>query len=433
VAYPIFEIPRKDLHRLVWQLEESVIRTLGPYDLAAERLEGYPGVWLAGKKIAAVGLAVRNGITRHGLALNVAPELAHFGLFVPCGIAGCETTSIKQALGRELVMAEVTERFVQAFAEALGREVVWREPESLGSFLPTPIEAGMGPGAEQPAWLWQRLTPESEAVVGHMERLLAGWRLHTVCQEARCPNIVECFGRGTATFLILGDTCTRGCRFCAVKHGRPLPLDADEPQRVATAAARLGLQHIVITSVTRDDLTDGGASQFAATIDAVRRRLPAATIEVLIPDLGGAEAALRTILDARPHVLNHNLETVPRLYEQVRSRASYQRSLALLARAKAHAPQMATKSGLMLGLGEHTAEVLAVMRDLRRAGCNLLTLGQYLQPTSGQIPVQRYVPPQEFESYRDKAERMGFKGVAAGPLTRSSHRAEALWAAASHR
>lgn len=282
----------------------------------------------------------------------------------------------------------------------------------------------------QPAWLWRRVSPGSEAAVARMESLLDGLALHTVCQEARCPNLAECFGRGTATFLLLGDRCTRGCRFCAIDHGRPVPPDPDEPQRVAEAAACLGLRHVVLTSVTRDDLPDGGAGHFAAAIQALRRCLPSAAVEVLIPDLGGSETALRVILDAQPKVLNHNVETVPRLYRAVRPGADYHRSLAVLARAKALRPGLVTKSGLMLGLGERTSEVIQVLRDLRQAGCDLLTLGQYLQPTDDQVPIVRYVSPEEFAAYGDKARAMGFRGVASGPLVRSSHHAEALWAAA---
>jgi lipoic acid synthetase len=228
--------------------------------------------------------------------------------------------------------------------------------------------------------------------------------------------------------MILGDKCTRGCRFCAVQHVRPDPPDAGEPQRVADTAARLGLNHVVITSVTRDDLSDGGAGQFARTIRALRRRLAGATIEVLIPDLGGAHAALEQVLEARPDVVNHNLETVPRLYSQVRPHADYRRSLAILAQTKALAPGIITKSGLMLGLGERTAEVLEVMRDLRQARCDLLTMGQYLQPTDRQVPVVRYLPPGEFAGYEAWARSLSFRGVAAGPLVRSSYHAESILA-----
>jgi len=320
-------------------------------------------------------------------------------------------TSMERELGWAPDMAEVTERFVRAFAEVFGCRVVEGDPATLSG---------------QPRWLWRRASAEAEAAVGRMERLLVDLSLHTVCQEARCPNIAECFGRGTATFMILGDTCTRDCRFCAIKHGRPAPPDPGEAERVAEAAVRLGLRHVVVTSVTRDDLPDGGAGQFAATVWAVRRRLPGATVEVLIPDFGGSCAALETVLAAAPDVLNHNLETVPRLYRRVRPGADYHRSLGVLAWARTCTPQMVTKSGLMLGLGETVEEVLEVMYDLRRAGCDVLTLGQYLQPAEEQLEVVRYVPPHEFAAYEDKGLEMGFRAVAAGPLVRSSYRAAKL-------
>ena len=430
VAYPIFEVPKSELYGYVWRLEETVIQVLSDYGLTAGRLEELPGVWINGSKIAAVGLAVRNGITRHGLALNVAPQMAHFDLLIPCGIADQGVTSMECELGHAVDMAEVTDRFVRAFAKVFGCRTMWEDADTLvkPSAL-SDLASGEEQGEAQPSWLWQRVSPEAEAAVARMEHLLADLGLHTVCQEAQCPNMAECFGRGTATFMILGDTCTRGCRFCAVNHGRPDPpvsIDPREPERVAEAAARLGLRHVVITSVTRDDLSDSGAGQFAATVQAVRRQRPEATEEVLIPDLNGSHAALETVLDARPDVLNHNLETVPRLYPQVRPQANYRRSLEVLAWTKALAPQTVTKSGLMLGLGERTAEVLQALYDLRKVRCDLLTLGQYLQPTDRQLPVTRYVPPKEFEWYKEKAKEIGFRGVASGPLVRSSHRAEAL-------
>lgn len=419
VVYPILRLPDGDLHGYVWRLEEAVIRVLSAYGLTAGRLGGHPGVWVSGNKIAAVGVAVRDRITRHGLALNVAPNMTCFDLLIPCGISGRGVTSMERELGRSVDMAEVTDRFLQAFGKVFECQVLEEGPAQLvglSTLLP-----------EQPSWLWQRVSTEAEAVVARIEHLLADLRLHTVCQEAHCPNIAECFGRGTVTFMILGDVCTRGCRFCAVRHGRSARLDPDEPERVAEAAARLGLHHVVVTSVTRDDLPDGGAGQFAVTVRAVRQRLPAATVEVLIPDFNGSRAALETVLAAGPDVVNHNLETVPRLYPQVRPQADYRRSLGVLAWAKACAPQMLTKSGLMLGLGERAVEVVQVLYDLRQARCDLLTLGQYLQPTDRQIPVVRYVPPAEFSWYEDKAESLGFRGVAAGPLVRSSRRAEVLW------
>jgi lipoic acid synthetase len=251
--------------------------------------------------------------------------------------------------------------------------------------------------------------------------------LHTVCQEADCPNRAECYGRGTATFLLLGPNCTRNCRFCAVGHLAPEPVDREEPQRVARAVARLGLKFCVLTMVTRDDLPDGGAAHLARTMDAIGRRCPGVGIEVLASDLGGDENALSAVLDAGPLVFNHNLETVPRLYDRVRPQADYRRSLRVLQTAGEMAPGVVTKSGLMLGLGETKEEVLSVLDDLRRAGCQSLTLGQYLAPSSRHYPVERYLPPEEFEELGRQALARGFRAVASAPLVRSSYKAEAYW------
>lgn len=415
VAYPILWLPDGDLYRYVWRLEEAAIRALQVFGLRTERLEGHPGVWVNGRKIAAIGISVQNGVTRHGLALNIAPRLTHFDLFIPCGLRDRGVTSMEQELGYVPDLGEVTDQFVRAFAEVFGYQVREESPVWLWEYL--------GERTPQPVWLWRSISAERQDAVRRMEDMLGDLTLHTVCQEALCPNLPECFGKGTATFLILGDVCTRNCRFCAVKKGRPLPPDPEEPERVAEAAFRLRLQHVVVTSVTRDDLPDGGAGHFAATVRAIRRRLPGAGVEVLIPDFRGSLAALETVLDAGPNVVNHNMETVPRLYPLIRPQANYQRSIGILSWIKIRAPHVATKSGLMLGLGEQIAEVLRVLYDLREAGCDMLTLGQYLQPTEQQHPVVRYIPPEEFAEYREKAETMGFRRVIAGPLVRSSYQA----------
>ena len=274
----------------------------------------------------------------------------------------------------------------------------------------------------KPAWLKRRL-PTGEAF-NQVRELIDGGRLHTVCQEAKCPNIWECFSHRTATFLIMGGRCTRNCRFCNVENGRPEPLDPDEPARVAEAAARMNLRYVVVTSVTRDDLADGGAAHFAAVIAAIRGRIPEAEIEVLIPDFQGDPAALHTVLQARPDVLNHNVETVPRLYPLVRPQADYRRSLELLRRAGRAAAGPPTKSGLMLGLGETAEELRAALNDLREAGCRILTLGQYLQPSPRHLPVARYVTPEEFAQWRRFALSIGFAEAASGPFVRSSYHAK---------
>lgn len=283
------------------------------------------------------------------------------------------------------------------------------------------------PGGK-PDWLRVRLGSGPRAA--RVNRLLGGLGLNTVCQEALCPNRGECFDRGTATFLILGDTCTRNCRFCAVTPGIPVPPDPKEPARVAEAVAALGLRHVVVTSVTRDDLPDGGAGQFAETIAALRAVRPCPTIEVLIPDLAGSAAALAVVVAAGPHILNHNLETVPRLYRRVRPGADYRRSLELLSRVRALEPSVITKAGLMLGVGERREEVVAAMRDLRRHDCQILTLGQYLRPSHRHLAVERYVPPAEFEELARSGMAMGFRAVYSGPLVRSSYHADEVLAAA---
>ncbi len=246
--------------------------------------------------------------------------------------------------------------------------------------------------------------------------------LHTVCEEARCPNIGECWGHRTATFMLLGDTCTRNCSFCAVSHGRPLIVDAEEPGRVGEAVARLGLRHVVVTSVNRDDLTDGGAAHFAATAQAVKERSPDCRVEVLVPDFQGNAASVETVMASPIDIFNHNIETVPRLYKRVRPGARYERSLELLAHAKRSGSAL-TKAGLMLGLGEDESELIGVFEDLRRVGCDILTLGQYLRPSPEQLPVERYLPPEEFDALRIRASALGFRHVEAGPLVRSSYHA----------
>jgi lipoyl synthase len=248
--------------------------------------------------------------------------------------------------------------------------------------------------------------------------------LHTVCEEAHCPNMAECWGAGTATFMILGDTCTRSCGFCAVKTGRPTELDLDEPARVGDAVARMALQHAVVTSVNRDELADGGAEIFAETIRQIRRRSPGTTIEVLIPDFRGVVEALDVVLAARPEILNHNTETVPRLYSRVRPQAVYERSLAVLRHTKRAAPDLVCKSGIMVGLGETRDEIVQTMRDIRAQGTDILTIGQYLRPSPMHLPIERYWAPEEFESLRDDGMAMGYRHVESGPLVRSSYHAE---------
>jgi len=275
---------------------------------------------------------------------------------------------------------------------------------------------------------WFKQKSADPKIMLTMEQLLDGLSLHTICQSAHCPNVGECFSRKTATFLILGNICTRRCTFCAVEKGHPLPVDEAEPCHLLEAAEKLNLNYIVITSVTRDDLADGGASQFAKVINILRENRSGAIVEVLIPDFRGSAEALKSVVEARPQVINHNVETVPRLYPKVRPGADYNRSLGLLFMAKNLNPGITTKSGLMLGLGETREEVVEVMKDLREANCDLLTLGQYLQPSAKHHPVIRFAPPEEFCRYRDIGREIGFIEVAAAPLVRSSFKAAELYA-----
>jgi len=277
----------------------------------------------------------------------------------------------------------------------------------------------------KPDWLRQRLPsgPDFEKIKGMIRKD----RLHTVCQEAGCPNIWECFSHHTATCLIMGSRCTRNCRFCAVTEGPLEPPDSGEPARVASVARQMGLKYVVVTSVTRDDLPDGGAGNFAETIEKLRQEIPDVCVEVLIPDFQGSKNALETVLNAHPDVLNHNIEPVPRLYPEVRPQADYRRSLDLIQRARKYDPALVTKSGLMLGLGEHPAEISRTLEDMFKAGCQMLTLGQYLQPSKDHLPVKRYIPPGEFEEWRRSALQMGFAEVASGPFVRSSYHAKELF------
>ena len=286
-----------------------------------------------------------------------------------------------------------------------------------------PIKVVAAEPLRKPEWI--RVRAPSSPRFHAIKRILREHRLHTVCEEASCPNIGECFGKGTATFMIMGDICTRRCPFCDVGHGRPLPLDADEPRNLATTIAALGLRYVVVTSVDRDDLRDGGAGHFVACIRAVREASPRTQIEVLVPDFRGRlDRALDVLSEAPPDVMNHNLETVPRLYRQVRPGSDYAHSLALLQAFKRRFPGVPTKSGLMVGLGETDEEILASLRDMRAHGIDMLTLGQYLQPSAAHLPVQRYVHPDTFASFEREAYAMGFRHAAVGALVRSSYHAD---------
>ncbi len=313
---------------------------------------------------------------------------------------------------------------IEASEKNKQRPVVGEKQRAAAKVARLPVK--IAPSRElvpKPPWIRVRL--QNGKRIEQVRRRLRASKLHTVCEEAACPNLPECFGSGTATFMIMGDICTRRCPFCDVAHGRPLPLNAQEPQELATTVAAMKLKYVVITSVDRDDLRDGGAGHFAACIKALRQQAPNTVIEILTPDFRGRmPAALLALTASPPDVFNHNLETVPRLYKSTRPGANYQWSLRLLAQFKEQHPDVPTKSGLMLGLGESLDEITRVMRDLRDHGCSMLTLGQYLQPSRYHLPVARYVHPDEFDRLRESGEAMGFSHVASGPMVRSSYHAD---------
>lgn len=405
VVYPILQVQTGVLYHLIGSLEDATIRTLAHWGVEAGKDPELPGVWIGENKIAAVGLAVRDHITYHGLALNVSTDLTPFEWIIPCGIVNRGVTSLKNLTASSPPLEAVAQMWMREWAKSYGTEWEW-------GFQTGPWLVAAAPGG-----------PETD----RLYHLLRTAQLHTVCEEALCPNLGECWEQSTATFMLSGDICTRHCRFCAVASGHPNALSEQEPQNVADAVQELALDYVVLTSVARDDLEDGGARQFAHTIHAIRQKSRAA-VEVLIPDFAGSRAALDMVLQARPDVLNHNIETVPRLYPRIVPRKRYDRSLGVLEYAKHQG--FTTKAGLILGMGETRGEVLSVLRDLRKRGCDLLTLGQYLPPSESHWLVEEYIHPAEFLWYKECAEQMGFRGVVAGPLVRSSYHASDLSVAA---
>jgi len=491
VGYPILTLPGKrgggmtDTVAYVRSVEQLVIDTLADVGLpGAGRLRDYPGVWIEPgssnpRKIAAIGVRLDRRRSMHGFALNVDPDMSYFSHIVPCGIPDKAVTSIREE-GMDVSMREVVDalarRAIQRWAQ-VGDEttqdgncdradVVWNHrPEDLSPFTrgarsgagsPQPPEVSVALGADtdrgaptprraarleaagvtsglsiherKPPWL--RVNARMDAGYRWSRRTIHDLDLVTVCEEAGCPNIFECWSDGTATFMINGDRCTRACGFCLVDTRHPEPLDASEPERVAEAVQRMGLTFAVITAVARDDLADGGARAFADTVDAIRKRTPETKVEVLIPDCKGSDEALAMVFATRPDVMNHNLETVARLQRAVRPSAGYARSLSVLARAKAAG--LRTKSGLVVGMGETFDEVVSALADLRGVGTDIVTIGQYLRPTASHLPVARWVPPAEFDQWRRIGEReLGIGHIEASPLTRSSYHAK--HAAGEHR
>ncbi|WP_419850596.1 lipoyl synthase [Candidatus Poriferisocius sp.] len=432
VGYPVMTVAGKrgggmaDTVAYVRSVEQLVIDALGDVGLAdCGRLDDYPGVWVDPdsdnpRKIAAIGVRLSRTRSMHGFALNVDCDLDWFDRIVPCGIPDKAVTSLA-AEGRRVEMREVVDAVAARAADrwgAEGVEGVDRADVAGERGLETGVSVDLR--ARKPEWM--RVLLRTGPEFRRLRSVLHRRDLVTVCEEAGCPNIYECWNEGTATFMINGERCTRACGFCLVDTRRPEPPDPAEPEKVADAVAAMGLDYAVITAVARDDLPDGGAAGFAAVVEAVRTRTPKVRVEVLIPDCKGDPDALAVVFDARPDVLNHNIETVARLQRAVRPSAGYARSLAVLARAKAAG--LTTKSSIIVGLGETDDEVVQTMADLSAVGTDIVTVGQYLRPSADHLPVARWIPPDQFEQFRAVGRSLGIAHVEASPLTRSSHHAQ---------
>jgi lipoic acid synthetase len=480
VAYPVLTLPTKggvvgglpDTPGYVHFLEQVLIDSLVALGLSdVGRQQGCPGVWVEPntaqtRKIAAIGVRIERGRSLHGIALNVTTDLAWFGHIVPCGIADKGVTSLA-AEGIDTDLHAAADAFTEAFlrrwqpGSSDRHDVVWRTRDTDLA----PFSRGAGPGEvtgganEAPARRqadgtsvrlrgrlaeagvaesvaltdrkpeWMRAPVRHGAGVLSLKQTVRDLGLVTVCEEAGCPNLSECWAEGTATFMVCGERCTRACGFCLVDTRRPEALDVGEPARVGEAVARMGLEFAVVTMVARDDLPDGGAAHVAATVEAIRESRPGTQVEVLISDLKGDAASLATVLAVRPDVVNHNIETVPRLQRAVRPSANYARSLAVLARA--HAAGLVVKSGLVLGMGETEQEIIATLADLAAVGVSIVTVGQYLRPTSHHLPVARWWTPDDFERFKVAGEALGIAHVESSPFTRSSYHASSSAAAAT--
>ena len=436
----------------VADIEQVLIDSLAELGIAAGRFREYPGVWVDAdgpepRKIAAIGVRLRHGRTMHGFALNVDPDMDYLRRhIVPCGIADRPVTSLREELAsaqRDVSLADVADVVARLAArrwsngEIERQNVAWKHrPDDLSAF-----SRGMGPGepvrmtsrlasagvtaglaieSRKPEWLRPKVHHGPEVLT--LKRLIRSLDLVTVCEDAGCPNLSECWSDGTATFMALGERCTRACGFCLVDTHKPEAPASDEPERIASAVVAMSLDHVVVTMVARDDLADGGMAHMAAVVRAIRSARPAARVETLISDAKGDDASLQLLFDAEPDVMNHNIETVARLQRAVRPSAGYARSLSVLARAKLAG--LTTKSGLIVGMGERDDEVTGCLADLAGVGVDIVTIGQYLRPTSHHLPVARWVEPAVFDEWKRIGESLGIGHVEASPLTRSSYRAK---------
>ena len=447
IGYPILRLqdPKKVIP-FVRSLEQTIIKTLGSFDIEAFSKEDDTGVWTSEGKIASIGVKVSKWTTYHGFALNIFDKLEGFDFINPCGnqeekIASVHTFNTE--ISFDDVVNKITETFTAEFGyEDVGIQMSQFTPTQLkkqkkheidemldkgvfqknNNLVPITIKGLLPNEPERPEWMKVKANLGKD--YRDLKNLISEKKLNTVCEEASCPNIYECWSMGTATFMIMGDTCTRACGFCDVNTGKPNDLDDLEPLRVAESVLTMELTHAVITSVNRDDLPDGGSIFFAQTINEVKRLNPSTSVEVLIPDFKGDKGAIDNIIEASPEVLNHNLETVPRLQREIRTAASYGRSLSLLQYAKESAFLGKTKTGLIVGMGEEFEEVIAVLEDLSQINVDIVTIGQYLRPTAKHRPIHRYVDKEEFIKYKSIGESFGIPHIESGPLVRSSYHAK---------
>ena len=447
IGYPIMRLqdPKKVIP-FVRSLEETIIKTLNSFDIDAFSKEDDTGVWTPKGKIASIGIKVSKWTTYHGFSLNIFDKLEGFNLINPCGNKD-EKISAVHTFNKEISFDDVVNKLTSTFVDEFGYKDVGIQmsqftPTQLkkhkkheidemldkgvfqknNNIIPITIKGLLPDEPQRPEWMKVKANLGKD--YRDLKNLISEKKLNTVCEEASCPNIYECWSMGTATFMIMGDTCTRACGFCDVNTGKPCDLDDLEPLRVAESVQTMELTHAVITSVNRDDLPDGGSNFFAKTIDEVKRLNPSTSVEVLIPDFKGDRRAIDNIIEASPEVLNHNLETVPRLQREIRTAASYGRSLSLLQYAKDSAFLGKTKTGLIVGMGEEFEEVIAVLEDLSQINVDIVTIGQYLRPTAKHRPIHRYVEKEEFVKYKTIGESFGIPHIESGPLVRSSYHAK---------
>jgi len=419
VFYPILHLQEFGLgiSEYIRELEAIGIELLQQLGVQSQRRKGFPGLWAGEKKIASIGVRVSKSVTCHGMAINIQNDLSIFDFIIPCGLNDIEMTSVLKETGKYNSMSQLKERLSQL--------IIWHfssKNEPRVTPVPSLVE-GSDERRKLPPWL-RRPLPASQTYK-EVEGILSSLGLETICNNANCPNRGECWSRGTATVLILGNICTRNCKFCSVATGKPAPPDTSEPLRLAEMAKQLQLKYLVITSVDRDDLPDGGASHFRDCINNVRKRCPDIKFEILTPDFRNRQAqAIEILREALPFIFAHNIETVPSLYPIARAGGNYQRSLNLLKMAKEIYDGIQTKSSIMLGLGETDAEVEQVLKDLRNVGCDRITIGQYLKPSKDSLEVVEYVNPSKFDFWKKKALELGFSWVCSFPFARSSYFAE---------